>query len=74
MDSEKPKGYSGLVRRNVTEVRRQFDEDPSKVLVSVQLETEQIDHLGSGLNKRHRRLIPLTLLAEMVLDLATRKD
>lgn len=66
---DRPRGHDGLVGRNVLDVRRQFDEDPSKVLVSVQLEVEQREHLGSGLGKRHRRLIPLTLLAEMLSDL-----
>ena len=65
----KERGYTGIVGRNVKDVETQFAEDPSKILVSVQLEKEQIEHLGSGLGKRHRRLIPLTTLAKMLFDL-----
>lgn len=63
------KSYDGIVGRNIQDIELQFQEDPSKILVSVQLEDEQIAHLNSGLTKRHRRLVPLTTLAEFIKQL-----
>jgi len=63
------KNYEGIVGRNVRDVGKQFEEDPSKILVSVQLEDEQIEHLNSGLRKRSRRLIPITTLAAFIKKL-----
>lgn len=63
------KNYDGIVGRNIRDVEKQFEEDPSKILVSVQLEDEQIEHLNSGLRKRSRRLIPLTTLASFLKKL-----
>jgi len=58
-----------LVRRNVHDIRAQFAKDPSSILVSVQIEDEQEEHLQSGLSRRPRRLVPITLLAEMLKEL-----
>jgi hypothetical protein len=55
-----------LVDRNIRTIRDVFEEDPNKILVSVQIEEDQIDHLENGLTGRSRRLIPLLLLAELV--------
>jgi len=55
-----------LVDRNIRTIRDVFEEDPNKILVSVQIEEDQIDHLEKGLTGRSRRLIPLPLLAELV--------
>jgi hypothetical protein len=55
-----------IVGRNETVIRDQFEADPSKILVAVQLEDDQIEHLNSGLMKRSRRLVPLPLLAELI--------
>jgi len=60
--------HNTLVSRNTKDVYEAFQKDPDKILVSVQLVDEQIEHLGSGLNKRPRRLIPLTLLARMLKE------
>lgn len=59
-----------LVERNVEDVWAQFLEEPEAILVSVQIEEEQEEHLRSGLTKRSRRLIPITLLAKMLKDLS----
>jgi hypothetical protein len=58
-----------IIGRNIEDVQAVFDDDPSKILVSVQLEEDQIEHLGSGLRKRNRRLIPLTVLARFIHQL-----
>jgi hypothetical protein len=58
-----------LVSRNVDDVWTQFQRDPGSILVSVQLEDEQEEHLRSGLSARSRRLIPITLLAKMLKTL-----
>jgi len=57
-----------LVTRNEKDVYEAFKKSPNAVLVSVQIRDEQIEHLGSGLNKRSRRLIPFTLLARMLKE------
>lgn len=62
-------GYQQLIDRNVKAIREQIQDDPTKVLVSVQLENDQIDHLVNGLTKRSRRLIPLTVLVRLIADL-----
>lgn len=59
-----------LVDRNTEDVWAQFLEDPEAILVSVQIEEEQEEHLRSGLTMRSRRLIPITLLAKMLKDLS----
>ena len=59
-----------IVSRNVADVWAQFEKDPSSILVSVQLEAEQEEHLRSGLTKRSRRLVPITLLAKMLSELS----
>ncbi len=59
-----------IVNRNADDVWAQFTEDPESILVSVQIEEEQEEHLRSGLTKRNRRLIPITLLARMLKDLS----
>lgn len=59
-----------IVERNANEVWAQFLEDPEAILVSVQIEEEQEEHLCSGLTKRSRRLIPITLLAKMLKELS----
>lgn len=61
-----------IVTRNEEALRAQFEEDPSKILVAVQLEDDQIEHLNSGLMKRSRRLVPLPLLAELIARLNAR--
>lgn len=63
---EGDEGYKGLVRRNIDHVTRVFEEDPSKILVSVQIEADQVEHLQSGLQGRSRRLIPLPVLARLL--------
>jgi len=64
-----PSTVGQLVERNVEEVLAQFQKNPNTILVSVQIEDEQEAHLRSGLNKRSRRLIPITVLAKMLTDL-----
>jgi len=59
-----------IVDRNVDDVWAQFTKDPASILVSVQIEEEQEEHLRSGLTKRSRRLIPVTLLAKMLKELS----
>jgi hypothetical protein len=61
-----------IVTRNEEVIRTQFEDDPSKILVAVQLEEDQIEHLNSGLMKRSRRLVPLPLLAELIARLNAR--
>ncbi len=67
-----PPAVRVLVERNVRDVMDQFQKDPRTILVSVQIEEEQTAHLQSGLTKRSRRLIPITLLAKMLTDLSSR--
>lgn len=65
---EEPK-LGALVDRNTEVITKLFDEDPSKILVAVQTEEDQIAYLQSGLTKRSRRLIPLTVFARLVSEL-----
>jgi glycerol-3-phosphate cytidylyltransferase-like family protein len=58
-----------LIARNVKVVKEVFEENPENVLVSVQLEEDQIDHLARGLTGRSRRLIPITVFAELLRKL-----
>lgn len=58
-----------LVERNISTVKEVFEKDPGKILVSVQIEEDQIEHLAKGLTGRSRRLIPLPLLAELIQKL-----
>ena len=59
--------------RNVELVRDQFGKDPSKILVSIQLEDDQIRHVESGFTQHvRRRFIPLTVLAELIEELNSR--
>lgn len=67
--SEGDEGYKGLVRRNIDHITQIFEEDPSKILVSVQIEEDQVEHLKSGLQGRSRRLIPLPVLARLLKKL-----
>lgn len=67
--SEGDDGYKGLVHRNIDHITQIFEEDPSKILVSVQIEEDQIEHLKSGLHGRSRRLIPLPVLARLLKKL-----
>ena len=60
--------HDQLVTRNEKDVYTSFKEDPNKILVSVQINDEQKEHLTSGLNRRSRRLIPLPLLAKMIKE------
>jgi hypothetical protein len=64
--TEGDEGYKGIVKRNIDDVTRLFDEDPTKILVSVQLEADQVDHLKSGLSGRSRRLLPLPVFARLL--------
>jgi len=64
--SEGDDGYKGLVRRNIDDVTQVFEEDPSKILVSIQIEDDQVEHLRTGLQGRSRRLIPLPVLARLL--------
>jgi len=61
--------HDRLVARNEVDVYEAFKENPNSILVLVQMEEEQKDHLNSGLNKRSRRLIPITLLAKMLKEI-----
>jgi hypothetical protein len=61
--------FRALVERNVKTINDVFTEDPNKILVSVQIEEDQIDHLAQGLTGRSRRLIPLPLFAELIRKL-----
>lgn len=59
--------------RNIELVREQFEKDPSKILVSVQLEDDQIRHVESGFTQHvRRRFIPLTVLAELIEEYNSR--
>jgi len=61
--------FKSLIDRNTAAVQEAFNENPEQILVSVQLEEDQIDHLSKGLMGRSRRLIPLTLLAKFIKEL-----
>ena len=61
--------FGALVDRNVQTVQGVFEEDPGRILVSVQIEEDQIDHLSKGLSGRSRRLIPLPVFAKLVAKL-----
>lgn len=61
--------FDKLIDRNVKTVSDVFSDDPAKVLVSVQIEEDQIEHLAKGLSGRSRRLIPLPVLAKLLQKL-----
>lgn len=58
--------HSELIGRNVRAVVETFNKDPYKILVSVQLANEQVEHLTSGLTRRSRRLIPLPTFVTLI--------
>jgi len=61
--------FDALIERNVVTVEEVFQEDPTRILVSVQIEEDQIDHLSRGLSGRSRRLIPLPVFVKLVAQL-----
>lgn len=69
MSQDNPTGYK-FANRNIGLVQEQFSKDPNKILVSVQLEDDQIKHVASGFTQHvRRRFIPLTVLAELIKEL-----
>lgn len=65
----KTESFDKLVARNVETVTQVFEEDPNRVLVSIQIEEDQIDHLSKGLSGRSRRLVPLPFFAKLIQKL-----
>ena len=65
---EDPTIFDILVTRNIEDVYTAFKRNPDDILVSVQIEEEQKEHLNSGLVRRSRRLIPISLLARMLKE------
>jgi hypothetical protein len=66
VDDHSPR-TSPLVERNIDLIEKQFEEDPSKILVAVQLTDDQEAHLAHGLHAAvRRRLIPLPVIADLI--------
>ena len=61
--------FTSLKERNEKVVQKLFNEDPGKILVSIQIEEDQIEHLASGLTGRSRRLIPLPFFIKLIKEL-----